>query len=64
VRAIKEYGKNGGTAPLNLKWAPDVDDFELYAPTALPLVTHLTEGWVDPRGIHCIQMCGDFGRHC
>jgi len=52
VRVFKAYGNSGGTAPFILNWAPDVDDFQLYAPTALPPVTHLTEGWVDPRGIN------------
>jgi hypothetical protein len=50
VRAIKAYEKIGGTAPF-INWAPDVDDFQLHAPTALSPVTHLTEGWVDPQGI-------------
>jgi hypothetical protein len=50
--AIKAYGKIGGTAPFILNWANDMEEFQLYAPTALTPVTHLTEGWVDPRGIN------------
>jgi len=47
VRAIKAYGKIGGTAPFILNWAPDVDDFQLYVPTALPPVYPLKQkgGW-------------------